>query len=92
MEWAETLHIALLVSPWATYQISCICCNQKVCNNLLKDRVLLAMYNIGKVFGLNLTFSIFWASLIDVEVYSNSQISAMLQNAANSTKICRQLF
>ena len=58
----------------------------------LKDWVLPEIYKISKVFGLNLTSCIFWASLIDVEVYSNSQISGMLQNAANNTKICCQLF
>ena len=92
MERAKTLHVALLVSPWAPYRISCICSNQKACSNLLKDWVLPAIYKIGKVFGLNLTFCIFWASLIDVEVCSNSQISSMLQNAVNSTKIYCQLF
>ena len=50
MEWAETLHAVLLVSPWATYQISYICSNYKVCCNFLKHRVLLAIYKIGKVF------------------------------------------
>ena len=88
MEWAETLHV-LLVSPWATYQMSYICSNQKVCCNFLKDW---AIYKIGKVFGWNFIFCIFGAraySISNFLFYNNLQqiLIQILEIAANTLSL-----
>ena len=98
MEWAETLHAALLVSCWPPYQISCICSNKKVCSNLLKDRLLPEIGKISKIFSWNFLFCIFGASLIVLERNFNKKIAVcwkMLQKqwgfVANcyNTKSCK---